>query len=135
LVASADWDDLAFPKAGDPQAKDEALASAIKHPYSLMFGEQVEVKLGGDRRGRELVIMSARDEDQKSVKEYIRSGTMRIFRADADMDEFTKQGGLHWWFNGKPGKVQFKQPGAIVMVVRDHDDNVRFYTLKLDLRC
>ena len=134
--AAADDSGFLFPaRPRDPNAKDEALASAIRHPHNYMFREQVDVKLEGDKHSRELVITSARNEDQKSVKEFIRSGTMRIFRADPDVDDFTKQGGLYWRFNGKEGKVQFKQPGAIVMVVRDHDDHVRFYSLQPDLRC
>jgi hypothetical protein len=134
-AAEGDFFDFATAKPADPNAVDAALISAIDNPYIQMFGEQVEVKLEGDRYSRELVITSARDKNQKPTKHYVRSGTIQIFRADADVDEFTKSGGLYWSFNGKQGKVQFKNPGQIVMVVRDHNDNARFYTLHPDLRC
>jgi len=135
-TATADESDFLFPaRPADGKAKDEALQQAINYPYSYMFSEQVNVKLEGDRHSRDMVITSALDANQRATKHYIRSGTMRIFRANADLDEFTKQGGLYWRFNGKDGTVQFKKAGAVVMVVRDHDDNVRFYTLQLDLRC
>lgn len=134
-AAELSWEDLAVAAPADPKALDEQLASAIRSPSTYMFSEQVNVKLVGDGHSRELVITSTRNVEQKSVKVYIRSGTMRIFRADPNVDEFTRQGGVYWHFNGQDGKVQFKRPGAIVMVVRDADDQVRFYTLQHDLRC
>jgi hypothetical protein len=100
-----------------------------------MFGEQIDLKLDGDRYSRDLVITSACDEDGRSTQVNLRSASMRIFRADAHKDEFTRKGGLYWEFNGKKGTVQFKAPGALVMVVRDQNDAVRFYTLMLDIRC
>ena len=83
---------------------------------------------------RDLYITSARDSLQGGEVR-VPPGSMRIFRADAGRDAFTQQGGLYWRFRDTPGKAQFKQPGALVMVVRDHDDTVRCYSLVLDLRC
>jgi hypothetical protein len=100
-----------------------------------MLTDQVTVKLDGDRRGHEFVIRSARDEKQRPTKIYMLSGKMRIFLADPDQDEFTKNGGLYWSFAGKEGKTQLRKPGAIVMAVRDTEDTVRFYTLRMDFRC
>lgn len=117
------------------KAKDEALASAVKNLPMYMFSEEVVIQLEGDRYSRDLVITSARDEEGRSVSVHVRSASLRVFRADDDQDEFTRQGGLYWKFHGKQGKVQFKRPGALVMVLRDHLDNARFYTLTPDYRC
>jgi len=65
----------------------------------------------------------------------IRPGTMRIFRADAGKDEFTKKGGLYWKCGKAEGKFQFQEPGALVMALRDQDGTVRCYSLALDFRC
>lgn len=120
---------------GDGVVEDKQLESVIKNPSHYMFGEQAVVKLEGDRHSRDLIITSARDVSNQSSKVYVRSGTMRIFRANPDVDDFTKQGGFYYTFNGKQGQVQFKHPGQIVMVVRDHNDNAWFYTMVFDLRC
>lgn len=119
----------------DPKATDEALLNAIRYPLSYMFTEQIELKLEGDRSSREVVITSALNERRQKTKHYIRPGTMRVFRADPYVDDFTREGGLYWRYNRKDGQVKFKKPGQVVLVVRDNEQNVRFYTLMLDLRC
>ena len=119
----------------DGPGKDLTLEQAIKNPQSFMFSEQASFKIEGDGYSRDLFITSARDSQAKRVQMRVPAGSMRIFRADANVDEFTKQGGMYWQFFGKEGKVQFKQPGALVMIVRDHDDVVRCYSLVFDFRC
>jgi hypothetical protein len=61
---------------------------------------------------------------------------MRIFRADAGRDDFTKQGGWYWHCGKTEGQAQFvKQPGALIMVVRQMDGTVYWYLLIMDCRC
>lgn len=119
----------------DKPKMDTELAAAGQGLSAYMFREEVTVKLVGDGRSRDLVITSARDAELRETLIYVRSGTMRVFRADAEKDDFTKSGGIYWRFFGKEGTVKFKTPGALVMVVRNHDDTVKFYTLAPDIRC
>jgi hypothetical protein len=92
-----------------------------------------------------MTITSARDVQGNQVNVRVPSRCVRIFRADSTVDEFTAQGGLHWRFRNKPGKVKLpasnsslgvQRPGEgpIVMLVRD-EEIVRVYTMSLDLRC
>jgi hypothetical protein len=120
-------------EAGKPA--DPQLEQATRNPQAFMFGEQVTFKIEGDGHSRELFITSARDSQGRRARLPVPAGSMRIFRADADLDAFTRQGGLYWQFRDTQGKAQFKQAGALVMIVRDHDDTVRCYTLVPDLRC
>ena len=117
------------------QAADPQLELALKEPQRFMFSEQVTFKLAVDGHSRDLFITSARDPSGLSDSVRVPPGSMRIFRADADRDEFTKQGGIYWRFFETEGKVQFKRPGPLVMIVRDRDDTVRCYALVFDFRC
>lgn len=114
---------------------DPMLESAQSNSQIFMFREQVTFRIEGDGRSRTLAFTSARDTQGKATHIHVPSAAMRIFRADAGLDEFTRQGGIYWKFRETEGKIQFKQPGALVMVVRDHDDTVRCYALDYDLRC
>lgn len=98
------------------EAKDQTLATAVRNLTGYMFQEEQTVKLNGDGHSRDLIITSARDQDSRSAEVRVRSASMQVFRADADKDEFTQKGGVYWTFNGKQGTVQFKQPGALVVV-------------------
>ena len=51
------------------------------------------------------------------------------------MDDFTRGGGVYWTFWKTEGRFQFRQPGGMVLIVRDADDTVRCYSLGVDLRC
>lgn len=113
---------------------DKPLELALQSPSAFMFAEQVTSRLDGPGEGHDLVITSATP-DARGTLIYVRSRSMRIFRADAGVDEFTKQGGLYWRFGNTRGKTQFKQPGALVMVVRDGEGTVHWYSLAFDLRC
>jgi hypothetical protein len=119
-----------------PQPKsDQALEQALRHPESFMFREQVTFKLEGDGHSRDLYITSATSPEGKPQRVRVPSAAMRIFRADASVDEFTRKGGVYWEFFGNAGKFQLKDPGALVLIVREHDDTVRCYSLMHDLRC
>ena len=117
-------------RSADPELKD-----ALQNPQAYMFREQVTFRLEGDGRSRNLVITSARNSEGHPEKIQVPSVAMRIFRADASQDAFTQQGGVYWRSHETEGKIQFKKPGPIVLIVRDHDDTVRCYALEIDLRC
>ena len=124
--------------AGKPAAKpvDEELASAIKNPSNYFFSEQITFKTSvTDPHTFELIITSAKDPEHDRRGEIVRPGTMRIFRANANVDDFTKKGGFYWKCGTTEGKAEFKTPGAIIMVVRDMDGTVRCYTMFHDVRC
>jgi hypothetical protein len=114
---------------------DLALGEALTNPQLFMFSEQITFKIEGDGYSRDLFITSARDTDGNATQVRVPPGSMRIFRVDANVDGFTKSGGMYWQFFGKTGKVQFKQASALVMIVRDRDDTVRCYSLVFDFRC
>jgi hypothetical protein len=128
-------------KAVDPQpakpTDDPLLELALKSPNLFMFDEQVTFKTSTTApHTYHLMVSSVRDplgSNNEGVD--IPPGSMRIFRAGAGRDDFTKQGGLYWRCGDSQGKVKFKQPGALVMVVRDQDGTVRCYSLMLDFRC
>ncbi len=128
----------AVPATGEelarPEAGDSALQRAMDNPQIHMLSEPVTFQLETDRFSRDLHITSARDQQGKSMRVRVPSHSVRIFRADAAVDDFTRQGGLHWRFNGKDGKTLLKHPGGIVMVVRE-GDTVRCYTMTPDFRC
>ena len=118
-----------------PATNDADLEQAQRGLESFMFSEQVTFKLEGDGYSRDLVITSAKGPDGKPAGVFVRSAVMRIFRADASVDAFTRAGGVYWQFHNKAGTFKFKEPGALVLVVRDHDDTVRCYSLAYDERC
>ena len=127
--------------AQEPTAPlDAMLVSAKSSPHHFMLSNPVVFKIEGGYAGRDLVITSALDENGKPAPVHLRSQWMRVFRADAGVDEFTKGGGLYWRFNDKSGKVQLPKSyltplGAIVLVVREDHDTVRCYTMVPDMRC
>jgi hypothetical protein len=137
------------PAASAPGAgkkSDEVLARARQGPEGFMLSEPEIFALDTDGHSRDLVITSGRDEKGDPVEVHVPSRAVRIFRANPAVDEFTRQGGLHWRFRDKPGRVKLKttsgadsfdaisRAGHIVMVVRD-EDTVRVYTMTPDLRC
>ncbi len=119
-----------------PKAGDGWLHSARRDPSTFMFAEQATSKIDPDAaRGFDLVITSTRNEDGQPARVVVRPGTMQIFRADAGVDEFTRQGGWYWRCGAVEGKSQFKEPGALVMVVRQMDGTTHWYSLVIDIRC
>jgi hypothetical protein len=115
---------------------DGELDNALKNPHVYMFGERVTSKTDPTApHSFDLVITSARGVDGKPEQVMVRPGTMRIFRADAAVDEFTKKGGWYWKCGKVEGKSQFKEPGALIMVVRQQDGAVEWYSLVIDVRC
>ena len=118
------------------KAADQLLETALKDPYVFMFAEEVTFKTSvTEPYTFNLVITSARDPRNGGETVEVRPGSMRIFRADADKDEFTRKGGVYWRCGKTEGKFQFKEPGALVMAVRDQDGTVRCYSLAIDARC
>src|SRR5262245_22548047 len=85
------------PPATDP--KDRLLAMAASSPQGFMLTGPETFQIKGDGASRDLIITSARDQEGKPTPVRVPSGSLRIFRADADVDEFTQQGGLHWRFH------------------------------------
>ena len=116
-----------------PGQVDQMLRSARESPTSFMIYEATTSR--ADDPAFELIITSARGIDGKPETVRVMSGSMRVFRADLDRDEFTKSGGLYWSINGKEGKSRFAEPGPVIMVVRDPDGTVRWYRLGYDFRC
>jgi hypothetical protein len=125
--------DAKEPAAAD--AKDALLALAVRNPHAFALGEPVTFRIEGDGLSRDLVVTSALDERGGSVAVHLRSGTVRVFRADAGVDDFTKQGGLYWRFHDTKGNAKLKTPGAIVMMVREGYHTVRCYEMEPDYRC
>lgn len=129
--------------APTPEATaDPQLEAALKNAGGFMFAEQVTFQTKTDGRHFNLYFTSARPSRHNTAPVDVRLGSMRIFRADADRDDFTKQGGLYWRCGDTEGKVQFKKPnswygklGRLVLVVRDMDGTVHCYSLVPDLRC
>jgi hypothetical protein len=124
--------------AAEGQSVEESAAvhlleQAMQNPQGLMFVEQTTSKCTTD--GEELHITSARGVNGEAQGVILLPGKMQVFRADTRVDEFTKQGGWYWKCGKDSGKLQFKQSGAVIMVVRDLDGTVHWYALGIDLRC
>lgn len=123
---------------------DQMLELALKSPQALQFCEELTTKLDSKA---DLVVTSSRDAQGRQSYVYVRTGTMRVFRADAVQDDFTKQGGWHWRCGDIKGKSQFKSPmgesiipppegaGPLVMVIRQLDGTAHWYSLTADFRC
>ena len=114
---------------------DALLAQAMQDPQTFMLTGPVTFHLGAGHESYDLFITSARDVDRNRYLVHVPSRSIRIFRADAEMDSFTGQGGLYWRFRDRQGKVKLASPGEIVMVMRDGDDTVRCYIMTPDFRC
>jgi hypothetical protein len=122
-------------KQDDANSKhiDRMLASALKDPSMFMFLEQVTFKKPHPKH--RLIITSAYGNPERDSQEVrLRTGSMRIFRAIADQDEFTRQGGVYWENNKTTGKIQFKHPGELVLAVCELDGTVNCYSMMIDLR-
>jgi len=113
--------------------RDEMLQTAMDHPSSFFFTETTTSR--ADEVAYELIITSARNIDGKPETIYVLPGSMRVFRADADRDDFTKKGGWYWKIHDTQGKSQLSKPGALIMVIRDLDGTVHWHCLDLDIRC
>ena len=115
-------------------AVDGMLKLAETHgPHqAFMFDEQVSSTCPetGD-----LVITSAQDAEGKPTALRVLPGTLRVFRADQRVDEFTGKGGWYWRCGDVQGKLQFAKPGALIVVVRGNDGTVHWYSLQFDFRC
>jgi hypothetical protein len=121
-------------KSGDLPGVDSALERALENPSRYMFNELPVFELVSDGHSRDLYFTSARDVQGQKIKVAVPSMCTRFFRADTSPEAFTQQGGVYWSFGKTDGKIQFQQPGALVMVVREQN-TVRCYSLMPDLRC
>jgi hypothetical protein len=133
-ILSATLVSAAPPAGSTPPEKpgDGLLDLALRSPEAFFFTEQGMSKTDP---GFDLVVTSARDVQGNAQAVPVRAGTMRIFRADAGKDGFTRQGGWYWRCGATQGKSQFQQPGALIMVVRQQDGTVHWYALQIDFRC
>ncbi|MBN9521228.1 RNA polymerase sigma factor [bacterium] len=106
------------------------------NPEGMMFAEQATTKVDAEApRSFNLIVTSARNAKGEREDVIVRRGTMRVFRADTGVDDFTAKGGWYWRCGATEGRTEFKHPGALIMVVYEHDGTVRWYSLAPDLRC
>ena len=145
VVLSAVLLSASVPADSQPSVEplDQMLETALNSPHSFMFTEKMTSKVDPHA---ELVITSARGVHGTPEKLFIRSRTMRVFRADAALDDFTRQGGWYWRCGDAEGKSQFESlseswivpsdgAGPLIMVVREDDGTVHWYALTIDFRC
>jgi hypothetical protein len=124
---------LAEPPTDGQQTVDQMLKQAQDHgPGAFMFQEQTTSQCDAKR---DLIITSAQGVQQKPEPLTVRPGTMRVFRANSSLDEFTQQGGWYWRCSNVEGRSQFKQPGALILVVYQLDGTIHWYSLAIDFRC
>jgi hypothetical protein len=115
---------------------DAELVAARGSLEAYMFGEQAVTKTDpAAPYSFNLVVTSARGPDGAPEKLLVRRGTMRVFRPDPGVDEFTRRGGWHWTSGKTEGRTQFARPGGLVLVVHETDGTIRWYALELDTRC
>ena len=116
------------------QPEDKMLKDASENPARFIFTAQQTFKTTPS--GYRLVFTSAvrKPTDPKEGVSLL-PASMRIFRADSDLDEFTRKGGLYWKCGKEEGQIQFKNPGEVIMAVYDQDGTVNCYSLFYDVRC
>ena len=133
---------IALDRERTPASPDrERLTMSVAPPANAPFGPPIRVDAPTPRprapsqTSRRPLSREPSRPPRNNTQVRVPSGAMRIFRADTNQDEFTRQGGIYWRFHEQKGRIQFNQPGALVMIVRDRDDTVRCYSLVHDLRC
>ena len=136
MLATQEAQGQAPHKLADPlpaqSPADAMLENALTTRQGWMFAEQVVSK---SDTSYDVVVTSARNSEGKKESVGIRTGTTHIFRADAGVDNFTKRGGWYWTCGKTEGQSEFKKPGALIMVLREQDGTVRWYSLEPDYRC
>lgn len=124
-----------FAKETKP-ADNASFKLAAENPEIYMFSETVTFKTSVTAPHTQYLKMWAAAASRSGYDVIlIPAGTTRMFRADPSLDAFTKKGGLYWSCGKDSGTIQFKQAGALIMVIRDHEGNVTCHTLTLDVRC
>ncbi|QDU36187.1 hypothetical protein Mal4_04710 [Maioricimonas rarisocia] len=136
-----------LPGETEPQgdgAADNALEDVRQHGLGgYMFLDHATSIV--DAR-QDLFVTSARVPQGEAMPFRIRPATMEVFRADATVDDFTREGGWYWKCGDAEGKSRFrngKTPlltshaggGPLVMAVYQPDGVVHWYSLQMDLRC
>ncbi|WP_417377526.1 hypothetical protein [Gimesia sp.] len=116
------------------QPEDKMLQDALENPARFMFTAQRTFKTTPS--GYRLFFTSAlrKPTDLKEGVSML-PASMRIFRANADQDDFTRRGGLYWKCGKEEGQIQFKNPGELIMAVYDQAGTVNCYSLFYDVRC
>lgn len=118
---------------------DPLLESAQQRPWIFRIVEQLTFKTSPTESNLFFTSAHAPGHLPKGIRLLL--GSMNVFRAETDHDEFTRQGGLYWECGKTKGKVQFKQKsafnqqGALVMAIRDLEGTVNCYSLEIDFRC
>ncbi|HBL48173.1 MAG TPA: hypothetical protein DDZ90_32805 [Planctomycetaceae bacterium] len=116
------------------QPEDKMLQAALENPSRFMFTAQRTFKTTPS--GYRLIFTSAlRKPTDHPEGVSMLPASMRIFRANADQDEFTRKGGLYWKCDKEAGQIQFRNPGELIMVIYDQDGTVNCYSLFYDVRC
>ncbi|WP_437186503.1 hypothetical protein SH668x_003657 [Planctomicrobium sp. SH668] len=82
------------PVSAPSRALEDRVQGFLVNPGSYMFGEEITTKLDDSLAGLELVITSAAP-DRRGNHFVVRTHSAQIFQANADIDEFTKQGGVY----------------------------------------
>lgn len=118
----------------DAEQIDMNLKRAIENPYQYHFLEKVSFQAPKTNRAVFFTSASGNPErksqdESKSRDERLSPSTIRVFRAIADQDAFTSQGGVYWKSDDTTGKIQFEHPGGLFLAVFDPDGMVHCYSL------
>lgn len=101
---------------------------------SSMFAEEVTFQTNPDHAVLEISPIAESAQGYEVVS--LRLGTLRVFLANLEHDDFTKQGGLYWTCGDQKGTFQLTpRAGASQMVLREKDGTVRCFSLIPDFRC
>ena len=116
---------------------DKALAHAVRNPQAFQLRPAGSFKLNGDGRSRSLVISGALNAHKNRSDVYMKSDSMRIFRAEP----LETGGFFKWRFHNEQGLFETsltswsRSLGPILMVFREGPDLVRVYVMTPDMRC
>lgn len=127
------------------QAPDDCeLEQATRSPQSFIMTERGATQLPDRYAQHDLKVTSVRPTPEGTVVS-LRPQTLKVFRVDADVDDFARGGGIYWEIG--PPKDPFKgrtqlnappilvTPGLLMMAIRNAAGLVRWYSLEPDLRC
>ena len=116
---------------------DKALAHAVRNPQAFQLRPAGSFHLNSDGRSRSLVISQALNANKQRDDVYMKSDSMRIFRAEP----LETGGFFKWRFHDKEGSFETsltswsRSLGPILMVFREGPDLVRVYVMTPDMRC
>ena len=116
---------------------DKALAHAVRNPQAFQLRPAGSFQLNSDGRSRSLVIAQALNAHRERDDIYMKSDSMRIFRAEP----LEAGGCFKWRFHNEEGLFETnlnswsRSLGPILMVFREGPDLVRVYVMTPDMRC